>query len=374
MGVTATKASAELKKEFVTGPFNFERTPRLGIGRVVKRGLRERVSFGKLPDVLELPDLVEVQRRSFRWFVEEGIREVFEEISPIQDFTGNLELYFGVPDERKRRRAPEGGDIFNFTEGVLDFGGYYFEAPKYSPEECRERDANYSAALKVRVRLVLKDTGEIKEQDVFMGDFPLMTRNGTFIINGAERVVVSQLVRSAGVYYSFLTDSSGRRFPAATVIPTRGAWLEFEIDATGGVYVRIDRTRKLPATVLLRAVGYESDEVLRKLYGGDRAIDATLEKDPSRDRNTALMEIYRRLRPGDPPNVESATALLHTLLFDPRRYDLGKVGRYKLNKKLNLDIRPDQRTLTPEDIAQIVRYLIALNNGEGQEDDIDHLG
>ncbi len=374
MGVTATKASAELNKQFVTGPFNFERTPRLGIGRVVKRGRRERVSFGKLPDVLELPDLVEVQRRSFRWFVEEGIREVFEEISPIQDFTGNLELYFGVPDERKRRRAPEGGDIFNFTEGVLDFGGYYFEAPKYSPEECRERDANYSAALKVRVRLVLKDTGEIKEQDVFMGDFPLMTRNGTFIINGAERVVVSQLVRSAGVYYSFLTDSSGRRFPAATVIPTRGAWLEFEIDATGGVYVRIDRTRKLPATVLLRAVGYESDEVLRRLYGGDRAIEATLEKDPSRDRNTALMEIYRRLRPGDPPNVESATALLHTLFFDPRRYDLGKVGRYKLNKKLNLDIRPDQRTLTPEDIAQIVRYLIALNNGEGQEDDIDHLG
>jgi DNA-directed RNA polymerase subunit beta len=375
MGVNTTSTAIEGRKVSVVHPDGVIRAPELGIGRVVRRGRRERVSFGKLPEVLELPDLIEVQRRSFRWFIEEGIREVFEEISPISDFTGNLELHFAVPpDEKRRRKVPEATDVFHFTEGILDFGGYYFEAPKYTPDEARERDANYSAALKVRVRLVLKETGEIKEQDVFMGDFPLMTPNGTFVINGAERVVVSQLVRSSGVYYSYITDSTGRSWPAATVIPHRGAWLEFEIDATGGVYVRIDRTRKLPATVLLRAVGYESDEVIRRLYEDDRAILATLEKDPSRDRNTALIEIYKRLRPGDPPTVESAQALVHQLFFEPRRYDLGRVGRYKLNRKLNLDLPLDVRVLTPEDIAQIVRYLIALHNGQGEPDDIDHLG
>ncbi|MDR5683978.1 MAG: DNA-directed RNA polymerase subunit beta [Armatimonadota bacterium] len=363
----------EVRKQ-PNGRFAFDRVPRLGTGRIVRRGRRERISFGKLPDVLDLPDLVEVQRRSFRWFIEEGIREVFAEVSPIQDFTGNLELHFAVPDEKRRRRSADNPDIFRFTEGTLDYGGYYFEAPKYSADECRERDANYSAALKVRVRLVIKETGEIKEQDVFMGDFPLMTRDGTFVINGAERVVVSQLVRSAGVYYSYITDSNGRRLPAATVIPSRGAWLEFEMDASGGVFVRIDRTRKLPATVLLRAVGYETDEMLRRLYGDDKAIVATMEKDPTRDRNSAIIEIYKRLRPGDPPTIESASNLLHTLFFEPRRYDLGRVGRYKLNKKLNLDVPADQRVLAPEDIAQIVRYLIALNNGEGEVDDIDHLG
>jgi len=351
------------------------RAPDLGIGRVVRRGRRERISFGKLPEILEPPDLLEVQRKSFRWFIEEGIREVFQEISPIYDFTGNFELHFAVPPEEKRRRkVTEATDIFRFTEGILDFGGYYLEAPKYSPEEARERDATYSAALKVRVRLVVRETGEIKEQDVFMGDLPLMTANGTFIINGAERVVVSQLVRSAGVYYDYITDSSGRQLPAATVIPQRGAWLEFEIDASGGVYVRIDRSRKIPATVLLRAVGYESDEVIRGLYDEDRVILTTLEKDPTRDRTSALIEIYKRQRPGDPPTVESATALLQQLFFEPRRYDLGKVGRYKLNKKLGLNLPLDVRVLTPEDIVRVIRYLIDLHNGRGEPDDIDHLG
>ncbi|MDR5709446.1 MAG: DNA-directed RNA polymerase subunit beta, partial [Armatimonadota bacterium] len=345
------------------------------MGRVVRRGWRERISFGKLPEILEPPDLLEVQRRSFQWFIEEGIREVFQEISPIYDFTGNFELHFAVPPEEKRRRkVAEASDVFRFTEGILDFGGYYLEAPKYSPEEARERDATYSAALKVRVRLVVRETGEIKEQDVFMGDLPLMTANGTFVINGAERVVVSQLVRSAGVYYDYITDSSGRQLPAATVIPQRGAWLEFEIDASGGVYVRVDRSRKIPATVLLRAVGYESDEVIRRLYDDARVILTTLEKDPTRDRASALIEIYKRQRPGDPPTVESATALLQQLFFEPRRYDLGKVGRYKLNKKLGLDLPLDVRVLTPEDIVQIIRYLIALHEGQGEPDDIDHLG
>ncbi|MCS7173391.1 MAG: DNA-directed RNA polymerase subunit beta [Armatimonadetes bacterium] len=352
-----------------------QRAPDLGLGRVVRRGRRERVSFGKLQEILEPPDLLEVQRKSFRWFIEEGIREVFQEISPIYDFTGNFELHFAVPpEEKRRRRVAEATDVFHFTEGILDFGGYYLEAPKYSPEEARERDATYSAALKVRVRLVVRETGEIKEQDVFMGDLPLMTANGTFVINGAERVVVSQLVRSAGVYYDYITDSSGRQLPAATVIPQRGAWLEFEIDASGGVYVRIDRSRKIPATVLLRAVGYESDEVIRRLYDDDRAILTTLEKDPTRDRTSALIEIYKRQRPGDPPTVESATAMLQQLFFEPRRYDLGKVGRYKLNRRLGLNLPLDVRVLTPEDIAQIIRYLIALHNGQGEPDDIDHLG
>ncbi len=350
------------------------RAPELGIGRVVQRGRRERISFGKLPEILEPPDLLEVQRRSFRWFIEEGIREVFQEISPIYDFTGNFELHFAVPPDGKRRRKVVATDVFHFTEGILDFGGYYLEAPKYSPDEARERDATYSAALKVRVRLVVRETGEIKEQDVFMGDLPLMTPKGTFIINGAERVVVSQLVRSAGVYYSYITDSSGRQLPAATVIPQRGAWLEFEIDASGAMYARIDRTRKIPATVLLRAVGYESEEAIRKLYHEDRVILATLEKDNTRDRTTALLEIYKRLRPGDPPTLESATALVQQLFFEPRRYDLGKVGRYKLNKKLGLALPLDVRVLTAEDIAEIIRHLIALHNGEEEPDDIDHLG
>ena len=336
------------------------------------RGRRLRVSFAKIPEILDMPDLIEVQRLSFDWFLREGVREVFDEISPIQDFTGNLELHFAV--ESGRRKTPP-GSVFDGAD-VLDFGGYRFERLKYTEEECRDRDYNYSAALKVKVRLVIKETGEIKEQEVFMGDFPLMTGRGTFIINGAERVVVSQLVRSPGAYYSFAPDTSGRPLPTAVVIPHRGAWLELEVDASGVLYARIDRTRKLPVTALLRAVGYETNEKLEKLYGDDKYLRATLDKDPTKNREEALIEIYRRLRPGDPPTVDSARTLLQTLFFEPRRYDLGRVGRHKLNRKLGLRIDLDQRILTKEDIVEIVRYLmhLAAGGGEAVVDDIDHLG
>jgi DNA-directed RNA polymerase subunit beta len=347
--------------------------PQFPDARPVRRGRRTRISFGKIPEVLDMPDLVEVQRRSFDWFLREGIREVFDEISPIQDFTGNLELHFAVDSGRRKQSPP--GSVFDGTE-VLDFGGYRFERLKYSEEECRDRDYNYSAALKVKVRLVIKETGEIKEQEVFMGDFPLMTNRGTFIINGAERVVVSQLVRSPGAYYSYSPDASGRPLPTAVVIPHRGAWLELEVDAAGVIYARIDRTRKLPVTALLRAVGYETDEKLLKVYGEDRFLRATLEKDGTTNRDEALIEIYRRLRPGDPPTVDSARSLLQTLFFEPRRYDLGRVGRYKLNKKLGLRVDSDTRILTKEDIVEIVRYLMRLAGGDAEAsvDDIDHLG
>ena len=354
----------------------------LGEVKVSRYGKRSRVTFAKIPSVLDVPNLVEIQRDSFKWFLREGIREVFEEVSPIKDFTGNLELHFAVG--RRRSRAPqedEHGDMH------LEFDGYRLEQLKYSVDECRERDYNYSAALKVQVRLVIKETGEVKEQEVFMGDFPLMTEQGTFVINGAERVVVSQLVRSPGVYYSMSPDTNGRLLPAATVIPHRGAWLEFEVDANGAIFVRIDRTRKLPVTVLLRALagmddhstrGYAEDQEIRKLYGGDKAVDATLAKDDTKTPEEALLGIYRRLRPGDPPTIESARTLLNTLFFDPRRYDLGRVGRYKLDKKLGLrpapEGAPDARVIKPKDIVEIVRYLITLNNGEGDPDDIDHLG
>src|SRR3990170_4112896 len=340
---------------------------KLGLeARVLKRGRRPRLSFAKIPEIIDLPDLVEVQRRSYEWFLREGIREVFDEISPIQDFTGNLELHFAV--ESGRRKNPS-GSLFD-GDPVLDFGGYRFERLKYTEEECRDRDYNYSAALKVKVRLVIRETGEIKEQEVFMGDFPLMTERGTFIINGAERVVVSQLVRSPGVYFSFAPDTAGRPLPTATVIPHRGAWLELEADNNKILYTRIDRTRKIAATVLLRAVGYEANEQILKLYGDDAAIRATLDKDNSRNQDEALIEIYRRLRPGDP------RTLMHTLFFEPRRYDLGRVGRYKLNKKLGLNHALDVRTLTKEDIVEIIRYLSRLVRGETDavDDDIDHLG
>ena len=345
----------------------------LGEVKVARYGKRSRVSFAKIPSVLDVPNLVEIQRESFKWFLREGIREVFEEVSPIKDFTGNLELHFAVG--RRRSKSPqedERGDL------SLQFDGYRLEQLKYSVDECRERDYNYSAALKVQVRLVIKETGEIKEQEVFMGDFPLMTEQGTFVINGAERVVVSQLVRSPGVYYSLTADANGRLLPAATVIPHRGAWLELEVDANGVIFVRIDRTRKLPVSVLLRALGYATDEEIQKLYGNDKAVAATLHKDDTKNTEEALLGIYRRLRPGDPPTIESARTLLNTLFFDPRRYDLGRVGRYKLDKKLNLKPAPegaaDARVIKAKDIVEIVRYLITLNNGEGRPDDIDHLG
>src|SRR3984893_9664246 len=358
----------------------------LGEVKMSRYGKRSRVSFAKIPAVLDVPNLVEIQRESFKWFLKEGVREVFEEVSPIKDFTGNLELHFAVG--RRRSRTPqedERGDLH------LEFDGYRLEQLKYSVDECRERDYNYSAALKVQVRLVNKETGEVKEQEVFMGDFPLMTEQGTFVINGAERVVVSQLVRSPGVHYRMTPDPNGRLLPSATVIPTRGAWLELEVDANNIIYVRIDRTRKVQVTVRQRAISQAkcedrrgdhraltTDEDILKYYGNDKAVAATLHKDDSKTPEDALLAIYRRLRPGDPPTTESARTLLNTLFFDPRRYDLGRVGRYKLDKKLGLkpapEGTPDARVIKPKDILEIVRYLIALNNHEAKPDDIDHLG
>jgi DNA-directed RNA polymerase subunit beta len=260
-----------------------------------------------------MPDLIEVQKKSYKWFLEEGLREVFREISPIESFTGNL---------------------------ALEFVDYRLENnPKYSVEECKDRDTTYAVPMKVKVRLTNRETGEIKESEVFMGDFPLMTEKGTFIINGAERVIVSQLVRSPGVYYEQQFDKFGKKLISATVIPNRGAWLEYEEDSNDIVYVRIDRTRKVPITVLLRALGYSTDIQILDLLGEEEKLKATLDKDTTKSEEEALIEIYKRLRPGEPPTVESAKSLLYALFFDAKRYDLAKVGRYKFNKKLALKTR-----------------------------------
>ncbi|MTI48345.1 DNA-directed RNA polymerase subunit beta [Sporosalibacterium faouarense] len=276
----------------------------------VSLGKRERMSYSQINEVLDLPNLIEVQKRSYDWFLGEGLKEVFEDISPIQDYTGNL---------------------------ILEFVDYFVSGePKYDEEESKERDVTYAAPLKVKVRLINKETGEVKEQEVFMGDFPLMTEKGTFIINGAERVIVSQLVRSPGVYYNSEMDKTGKKLFSATVIPNRGAWLEYESDSNDIAYVRVDRTRKLPLTVLLRAFGYGSDAEILELLGESEQILKTLEKDNTKTQEEGLLEIYKRLRPGEPPTVDSANSLINSLFFDAKRYDLAKVGRYKFNKKLAL--------------------------------------
>ncbi|MBC9785245.1 DNA-directed RNA polymerase subunit beta [Heliobacterium chlorum] len=314
----------------------------------VQCGPRERWSFARIQEVMDMPNLIEIQQNSYRWFLDEGLREMFRDISPIQDFTGNL---------------------------ILEFIDYSLGEPKYSVEECKERDVTFAAPLRVKVRLINKETGEVKEQEVFMGDFPLMTEKGTFIINGAERVIVSQLVRSPGVYFNETTDpTSGKKVYGATMIPNRGAWLEFESDANDNVYVRIDRTRKLPATVLIRALGYSNNVQVHELFDGDERIRITLERDNTENTEEALVEIYKRLRPGEPPTVDSARSLLDTLFFDPKRYDLAKVGRYKINKRLGLQIEKEIRHLTKDDIIATVREMLKLMQGEGHADDIDHLG
>jgi len=313
----------------------------------VKVGTRERWSYSRIREVLDMPNLIEIQQNSYRWFLDEGLRDMFRDISPIQDFTGNL---------------------------VLEFVDYSLGDAKYQVEECKERDVTYAAPLRVKVRLINKETGEVKEQEVFMGDFPLMTDKGTFIINGAERVIVSQLVRSPGVYYAEQIDPSGKKLYGATVIPNRGAWLEFETDVNDNIFVRVDRTRKLPGTVLIRALGYASNGQILELFNDNEYIRATLERDNSESTEEALVEIYKRLRPGEPPTVDSARSLLEALFFDAKRYDLAKVGRYKLNKKLGLDIPMDVRHLTRGDIVASVQRMLALMNGEGHKDDIDHLG
>ena len=271
------------------------------------------MSFSKIKEIADVPNLIEIQVDSYKWFLEEGLKEVFTDISPIEDYTGNL--------------------ILEFVDYSLD------EKPKYDIEECKERDTTYCAPLKVKVRLINKETGEIKEQEVFMGDFPLMTDRGTFVINGAERVIVSQLVRSPGVYYAEERDKTGNRLISSTVIPNRGAWLEYETDSTGVISVRVDRTRKQPVTVLLRALGIGTDAEIINLLGEDERVLSTLEKDNTTNVDEGLIEIYKKLRPGEPPTVDSASSLLNSLFFDPKRYDLAKVGRYKFNKKLALCYR-----------------------------------
>lgn len=288
-------------------------------GQLVQYGQhRQRRSFARISEVLELPNLIEIQTASYEWFLEEGLREMFKDISPIEDFTGNLSL---------------------------EFVDYSLNEPKYSVDESKERDATYAAPLRVKVRLHNKETDEVKEQDVFMGDFPLMTETGTFVINGAERVIVSQLVRSPSVYFHDKTDKNGKKGFGATVIPNRGAWLEYEIDAKDVVYVRIDRTRKLPVTVLLRALGFGSDQEIIDLLGDNEYLRNTLEKDNTETSEKALLEIYERLRPGEPPTVESAKSLLYSRFFDPKRYDLANVGRYKMNKKLHIKNRLFNQTI-----------------------------
>jgi len=313
----------------------------------VQVGKKRRESFAQIKEVLEMPDLIEIQQNSYDWFLRDGIREMFNDISPIQDFTGNL---------------------------VLEIVDYKLDEPKYSVAECRERDVTYNAPMRVKARLINKETGEVKEQEVFMGDFPLMTEKGTFIINGAERVVVSQLVRSPSVYYTAEFDASGKRICGATIIPNRGAWLEFETDVNENIYVRVDRTRKLPVTVLLRALGYGSNGQIAEQFQDDERIRLTLERDHTESEDEALVEIYKRLRPGEPPTVDSARSLLYSMFFDAKRYDLARVGRYKLNKKLKLDVSPEIKHLTKEDIIATIKYLLLLMQGEGRADDIDHLG
>lgn len=299
-------------------------------GQLVQYGQhRQRRSFARIKEVLELPNLIEIQTASNEWFLEEGLREMFHDISPIEDFTGNLSL---------------------------EFVDYSLGEPKYDVDECKQRDVTYAAPLRVKVRLHNKETEEVKEQEVFMGDFPLMTETGTFVINGAERVIVSQLVRSPSVYYHDKTDKNGKKGFGATVIPNRGAWLEYETDAKDVVYVRIDRTRKLPATVLLRALGFASDQEIIELVGDNEYLRNTLEKDNTDSTEKALLEIYERLRPGEPPTVESAKNLLYSRFFDPKRYDLAAVGRYKMNKKLHIKNRLFNQTLA--------ETLVDPNTGE----------
>ncbi|MGE5595905.1 MAG: DNA-directed RNA polymerase subunit beta, partial [Hyphomicrobiales bacterium] len=358
-------------------------------------------TYGHIANVLDIPSLIKIQVDSFDWFKREGLRELLDEISPITDFTGSkMELRF------------------------LD---YEFREPKFTMEQCRDKDITYSAPLFVDVELTIKDSGEIKEQRLFFGDFPLMTDRGTFIINGAERVVVSQLVRSPGVYYTIEVDpASGRRLAYAKLIPNRGAWLEFETSNRNVVSVKVDRKRKIPVSNLVRAIdvpgllpgdrdnprfakyfaaldkadetGAPEDErardaALRELEMElgtndgvlamfeavdtsdiNRYMETTISKEPSNNKHEALLEFYRRIRPGDPPTLENARTLINTLFFNPRRYDLGRVGRHKLNKRLEIDDNTTQRWLRPKDLVAIIAELININNGRGHGDDIDHLG
>ena len=309
----------------------------------VEVGKNVRLSYSKIKEVLDMPNLIEVQKDSYKWFLEEGLKEIFHDISPITDHAGKL--------------------VLEFFDYRLDYNS------KYSVEECKERDTKYAAPLRVSVRLINTETGEIKEQEIFMGDFPLMTEQGTFVINGAERVIVSQLVRSPGIYYEFERDKTGKPLYSSTVIPYRGAWLEYETDSNDVFSVRIDRTRKLPVTVLLRAMGLGSNAEILDVFGEDIRLLATFEKDTTESREEGLLEIYKRLRPGEPLNVENAESLIMNMFFDPRRYDLAKVGRYKFNKKLAISARIKGRTLA-EPVTDPRTGEIIANEGDAISADL----
>ena len=304
----------------------------------VKYEKASRKDFSKVGDYIEMPNLIKVQRDSYDWFVEEGLGEVLKDISPIIDYSGNL---------------------------VLEFFDYYMEdKTKYTQEEAKERDATYSSRLHVKVRLINRETGEIKEQEIYLGDFPLMTDSGTFIINGAERVVVSQLVRSPGCYYDEIFDQkTGKRNYTSTVMPIRGAWIEYETDSSDVFYVRVDRTRKVPVTVLLRTLGIATDEQIIELFGEEPLIKTTLNKDTIKTEEDAIIEIYKKLRPGELPTVEAARSLIDGMFFDNRRYDLAKVGRYKFNQKLGLAGRIVGH-IAYEDIMDKETGEIFVNAGE----------
>ncbi|MGI6085175.1 MAG: DNA-directed RNA polymerase subunit beta [Acetivibrionales bacterium] len=303
----------------------------------VQMGKTKRMSFARINEVLDMPNLIEIQKNSYNQFLREGLRDVLRDVSPIMDYTGNL---------------------------IMEFIDYTLETDniKYTVEECKERDTTYSAPLKVKVRLINKETGEVKEQEIFMGDFPLMTDTGTFVINGAERVIVSQLVRSPGVYYSKEKDKHGNNLYSNTVIPYRGAWLEYETDSAEVIYVRIDRTRKLPITQFLRALGFGTDAELLELLGEEPKLQATITKDATKSREEGLFEVYKRLRPGEPPTEESASTLLNNLFFDPKRYDLSNVGRYKFNKKLSLANRI-RNQIAAEDIKDKKNKKVLVKAG-----------
>ncbi|MCI8292683.1 MAG: DNA-directed RNA polymerase subunit beta, partial [Hespellia sp.] len=302
--------------------------------RPITNGKSSRMSYSRQKEVLEMPNLIEVQKNSYEWFLDEGLKEVFADISPIADYSGHLSLEF------------------------VDFTLCEDEV-KYTIEECKERDATYAAPLKVRVRLYNKETDEINEHEIFMGDLPLMTKTGTFVINGAERVIVSQLVRSPGIYYGIAHDKVGKELYSCTVIPNRGAWLEYETDSNDVFYVRVDRTRKVPITVLIRALGIGTNAEILELFGEEPKILASFGKDTAENYQEGLLELYKKIRPGEPLAVDSAESLITSMFFDPRRYDLAKVGRYKFNKKLSLKNRITGHTLAEDVVSELTGELVA---------------
>ena len=302
--------------------------------RPIKSGKSSRMSYARQKEVVQMPNLIEVQTDSYKWFLDEGLNEVFDDISPITDYSGKLSL-----------------DFVDFT--------LCEDEVKYTIDECKERDATYAAPLKVRVRLYNKENDEINEHEIFMGDLPLMTKTGTFVINGAERVIVSQLVRSPGIYYGIAHDKFGKKLYSATVIPNRGAWLEYETDSNDVFYVRVDRTRKVPITVLIRALGIGTNAEIIDLFGEEPKILASFTKDTSESYQEGLLELYKKIRPGEPLAVDSAESLITSMFFDPRRYDLAKVGRYKFNKKLHLKNRISGHVLAEDVVDTTTGEILA---------------